>query len=158
MIPKTRIGSLTAILALVCVSFPTARAAAETGSRYAGSASSNPTQVFAAAPPPGALPGIDVSRHQGTIDWAQVAASGQRFVLAKATEGLLTVDPTYATNRAGAMAAGLEFGAYHFARPDLHLDNPSERPTISSTPPSSAPGTSFRSSTSSAPGTSPRPS
>jgi GH25 family lysozyme M1 (1,4-beta-N-acetylmuramidase) len=65
-----------------------------------------------------------VSRHQGTIDWAQVAASGQRFVIAKATEGLLSVDPTYATNRAGAMAAGLVFGAYHFARPDLHPTDP----------------------------------
>jgi GH25 family lysozyme M1 (1,4-beta-N-acetylmuramidase) len=78
----------------------------------------------AAEPPPGAIPGIDVSRHQGTIDWAQVAASGQRFVIAKASEGLFSVDPMYATNRAGAMAAGLVFGAYHFARPDLHPDDP----------------------------------
>src|SRR6266545_3456664 len=78
----------------------------------------------AAEPPPGTIPGIDVSRHQGTIDWAQVEASGQRFVIAKASEGLFTVDPTYATNRAGAMAAGLVFGAYHFARPDLHPDDP----------------------------------
>ncbi len=75
-------------------------------------------------PPLGALPGIDVSHYQGTIDWAQVAASGQRFVIAKATEGLSYVDPTYAANRAGATAAGLVFGAYHFARPDLHPTNP----------------------------------
>ncbi|MGH2578157.1 MAG: glycoside hydrolase family 25 protein, partial [Actinomycetota bacterium] len=87
-------------------------------------ASSSAAPAAAAEPPPGAIPGIDVSRHQGTIDWAQVAASGQRFVIAKATEGLFSVDPTYATNRAAAMAAGLVFGAYHFARPDLHPTDP----------------------------------
>jgi GH25 family lysozyme M1 (1,4-beta-N-acetylmuramidase) len=68
--------------------------------------------------PVGALPGIDVSHWQGTIDWAQVAASGQRFAIAKATEGRTYVDPTYATNKAGAAANGIVFGAYHFARPD----------------------------------------
>ena len=35
-----------------------------------------------AAQPLGSLPGIDVSHWQGTIDWAQVAASGQRFAIA----------------------------------------------------------------------------
>ncbi|HEX9123681.1 MAG TPA: GH25 family lysozyme [Actinomycetota bacterium] len=99
---------------------------AASGGGYAGStmhaASSAP--LVAAAVPPGAVPGIDVSHHQDVIDWAQVAASGQRFVIAKATEGLGYVDPMYSTNRAGATAAGLVFGAYHFARPDLHPNNP----------------------------------
>jgi GH25 family lysozyme M1 (1,4-beta-N-acetylmuramidase) len=72
----------------------------------------------AAQQPAGALPGIDVSHHQDTIDWAQVAASGQRFAIAKATEGRTFVDPNYATNKAGAEANGLAFGAYHFAQPD----------------------------------------
>ncbi len=62
--------------------------------------------------------GIDVSHYQGTIDWNRVAASGKAFVFAKATEGQTYTDPTYSTNRAGAEAAGLRFGAYHFARPD----------------------------------------
>lgn len=68
--------------------------------------------------PAGALPGIDVSNHQGTIDWSLVAASGTRFAFAKATEGRSFVDPMYATNRAGAALSGVVFGAYHFARPD----------------------------------------
>jgi GH25 family lysozyme M1 (1,4-beta-N-acetylmuramidase) len=77
--------------------------------------------AFAApVPPPGSLPGIDVSHHQNAIDWAQVAASGVRFAIAKATEGTAYIDPLFATNRAEAMAAGIVFGAYHFARPDLH--------------------------------------
>ena len=70
------------------------------------------------APPPGAVPGIDVSHHQGVIDWSQVAGSGQRFAIAKATEGRTFVDPNYAFNKAGAEMSGLVFGAYHFAQPD----------------------------------------
>ena len=40
------------------------------------------------------LPGIDVSHYQGSIDWNKVAASGIKFVCAKATEGLTNVDDT----------------------------------------------------------------
>ena len=71
-----------------------------------------------AAQPPSSLPGIDVSHWQNAIDWTRVAADGQRFVIAKATEGQSFDDPMYATYRSGATAAGLAFGAYHFARPD----------------------------------------
>ena len=70
------------------------------------------------AQPLGAVPGIDVSHWQGSIDWAQVAAAGKRFAIAKATDGQLYVDPTYATNKANAELNGIVFGAYHFARPD----------------------------------------
>ena len=65
-----------------------------------------------------ALPGIDVSHHQGLIDWSQVAGSGQRFAFAKATEGSTFVDPNYAFNKSEAEMSGVLFGAYHFARPD----------------------------------------
>lgn len=61
------------------------------------------------------MPGIDVSHHQGSIDWTKVAESGQRYVFQKATEGATITDPTYGTNRAGAGAASIPFGAYHFA-------------------------------------------
>ncbi|HET7236613.1 MAG TPA: GH25 family lysozyme [Actinomycetota bacterium] len=71
-----------------------------------------------AAQPAGAVPGIDVSHHQDTIDWAQVAASGKLFAIAKATEGRTFVDPLYAINKVNAQANGLRFGAYHFAQPD----------------------------------------
>jgi lysozyme len=36
----------------------------------------------------------------------------------KASEDTDYVDPTYTTNRAGAMAAGMYVGAYHFAQPN----------------------------------------
>jgi len=90
------------------------------GRGFAGSSrradASGPSTV--AAQPAGALPGIDVSHHQDVIDWVAVAASGQRFAIAKATEGRTYIDPMYATNKAGAEANGIAFGAYHFARPD----------------------------------------
>lgn len=83
-----------------------------------GTAGVSGPPAAAAVQPPNSLPGIDVSHWQETIDWTQVAASGQGFVIAKATEGLTFDDPMYATNKAGATAAGLAFTAYHFARPD----------------------------------------
>ena len=77
-----------------------------------------PTVPIVAALPAGALPGIDVSHHQGAIDWVQVGGAGVRFAFAKATEGRNYVDPQYAINKAGAALSGVVFGAYHFAQPD----------------------------------------
>jgi GH25 family lysozyme M1 (1,4-beta-N-acetylmuramidase) len=64
------------------------------------------------------LEGLDVSRWQNTINWAQVKAAGKQFVVMKATEGTGYVDPMYSTNRAGAMGVGIPMAAYHFASPD----------------------------------------
>jgi GH25 family lysozyme M1 (1,4-beta-N-acetylmuramidase) len=64
------------------------------------------------------LNGIDVSHWQGTIDWAAVAGSGQRFAFLKASDDTDYEDPTYQANRAAARANGVLVGAYHFARPD----------------------------------------
>jgi lysozyme len=63
------------------------------------------------------IQGIDVSHFQGTIDWGQVAQDGKAFAFVKATEGLTYVDPQFQTNWAGAKAAGLLRGAYHFYVP-----------------------------------------
>ena len=61
--------------------------------------------------------GIDVSHWQGLIDWNRVAASGKAFAIAKATEGVAFKDDRYDRNKAGALANGMKFGAYHFGRP-----------------------------------------
>ena len=59
--------------------------------------------------------GIDVSHHQGTIDWPLVAAHPQvDFAFVKATEGTHHVDRRFATNWSEARAAGLPVGAYHY--------------------------------------------
>jgi len=64
--------------------------------------------------------GIDVSRHQGKIDWRAVAGDGTGFVFIKATEGVGYSDPRLAENSAGAAEAGIPAGFYHFAR--VHND------------------------------------
>lgn len=58
--------------------------------------------------------GLDVSHHNGRIDWARVARQDVDFVWVKATEGSGGVDARFADNWAGARAAGLRVGAYHF--------------------------------------------
>jgi GH25 family lysozyme M1 (1,4-beta-N-acetylmuramidase) len=61
--------------------------------------------------------GLDVSHHQGLIDWARVARSGEfRWAAVKVTEGTGFIDGRGAENVRGAHAAGLEVGVYHFAR------------------------------------------
>lgn len=62
------------------------------------------------------VPGIDVSYWDAGIDWPKVRATGQRFVIAKATEGITYKDPTFDDNWLGAKSAGLLRGAYHFFR------------------------------------------
>ncbi len=58
--------------------------------------------------------GIDISRWQSNIDWRAVRAAGTRFVFIKATEGGDHTDPRFRENWAGARAAGIPVGAYHF--------------------------------------------
>lgn len=58
--------------------------------------------------------GIDVSKYQGTIDWWAARNSGISFAFIKATEGGDHTDERFAENWAGAAAAGVPRGAYHF--------------------------------------------
>jgi lysozyme len=60
--------------------------------------------------------GIDVSHHQGRIDWTKVASDNIAFVYIKATEGKTYVDPHFRENVKGACNAGLWVGAYHYFR------------------------------------------
>ena len=58
--------------------------------------------------------GIDVSHHQGPIDWNAVAADGVSFAFIKATAGGDFTDPRFVENWRGAAKAGIPRGAYHF--------------------------------------------
>ena len=62
--------------------------------------------------------GIDVSHHQGAINWQLVANDGKVFAYCKATEGMTYHDPNFTTYMTGGTNAGIVMGAYHFARPD----------------------------------------
>lgn len=66
---------------------------------------------------------LDVSRWQGKIDWAQVAAAGYKGAmlktvstnrkLSKRADGLY-IDPTFEANYRNAKAAGLDVGVYYY--------------------------------------------
>ncbi len=58
--------------------------------------------------------GVDVSRFQTTVDWAQARANGVNFAFIKATEGGDFVDPLFQDHWRGAAQAGVKRGAYHF--------------------------------------------
>ena len=61
--------------------------------------------------------GIDVSHHNGKIDWKKVKKHYHPlFVYVKATEGSTYVDPQYENNITGASKAGFLVGSYHFFR------------------------------------------
>jgi lysozyme len=61
--------------------------------------------------------GIDVSFYQGTINWHQVKASGVQFAFIRVSDGLYSLDSKFATNWAGAKAAGVLRGVYQFFEP-----------------------------------------
>ncbi len=58
--------------------------------------------------------GIDVSHHQGSIDWSKVAGDDVAFAYLKATEGGDFRDRAFARNWREARDAGIAVGAYHF--------------------------------------------
>lgn len=58
--------------------------------------------------------GVDVSGHQGDIDWTSLAASGVAFAYIKATEGGDFRDGQFQKNWRDAKAANMPRGAYHF--------------------------------------------
>ncbi|XDD52120.1 GH25 family lysozyme [Leptospira sp. WS92.C1] len=58
--------------------------------------------------------GIDVSNHQGKIDWTQIPKSEISFVYIKASEGGDFKDKSFRYNWEEAKKAGLKVGAYHF--------------------------------------------
>ena len=64
--------------------------------------------------------GIDVSDHNGAVDWAQVAQDGVEFAFLRAgyrgyTEGGVYADERFEENLAGSTAAGLDVGVYFYS-------------------------------------------
>ena len=65
--------------------------------------------------------GIDVSYHQGTIDWKKVAGDGIDFAMLRAGgryygSGKVFEDKQFRRNLQGALDAGLEVGVYFFSQ------------------------------------------
>lgn len=68
------------------------------------------------------LSGIDVSEHQGTIDWKKVKAAGIDYAMIRAGFGWEEIDDqtdaSLVQNVTGAKQAGLPFGLYHYSYAD----------------------------------------
>ena len=66
--------------------------------------------------------GLDVSEHQGVIDWESVRAAGYDFAIVRiayrgySESGVLCEDGTWRQNITQAQAAGLDVGAYIFSQ------------------------------------------
>lgn len=61
--------------------------------------------------------GIDVSKHQGAVDWRKVKAAGIEFAVIRAGFGMYEnqTDPRFAENMAGAKEAGIPVGIYWYS-------------------------------------------
>ncbi|MEW2544857.1 lysozyme [Streptomyces sp. NPDC047002] len=62
--------------------------------------------------------GVDVSSHQGSVNWSSLAKSGVKWAYVKATEGNYYQSTTFNQQYTGSYKAGLIRGSYHFAAPD----------------------------------------
>lgn len=66
--------------------------------------------------------GIDVSKHQGDIDWKQVSEDGVEFAFVRLAyrgygkNGTLVEDATFEKNIEGALAAGVKVGVYIYTQ------------------------------------------
>lgn len=65
--------------------------------------------------------GVDVSSHQGQIDWQAVKAAGVEFAMIRVgyrgyTKGEIQLDEYFQANMEGAAAAGIQLGVYFFSQ------------------------------------------
>lgn len=65
--------------------------------------------------------GVDVSEHQGDIDWNKVKSAGIDFAMIRVGYrtyggGVITIDEKFEDNIKGAIAAGIDTGVYFFSQ------------------------------------------
>ena len=69
---------------------------------------------------------VDVSHHNGAIDWPAVAGAGIALAFIKASQGVGFVDPAFERNRNAAVNAGILAVPYHFldtSDPDRQVEH-----------------------------------
>jgi GH25 family lysozyme M1 (1,4-beta-N-acetylmuramidase) len=77
-----------------------------------------PQSAPAAAAAVAGVPGMDVSGHQGAVNWQGSSGAGAKFVYIKATESTNYINPDFAQQYNGSYGVGMVRGAYHFATPN----------------------------------------
>jgi lysozyme len=65
------------------------------------------------------IDGVDVSHHQGFINWGAMRAAGIELAFPKLTEGNGYVDDQFSHNVAGCRQAGILIAPYHFLSHDI---------------------------------------
>jgi GH25 family lysozyme M1 (1,4-beta-N-acetylmuramidase) len=95
---------------------------AKAGDAYLGWSQPKSAAQVTTAPdtfaPAATVEGIDVSSHQGNVNWATYWSQGKRFAYVKATEGNYYSNPYFAQQYNGSYNVGMIRGAYHFATPN----------------------------------------
>lgn len=71
-------------------------------------------ELYPAKPQHYPVHGVDISHHQGPVDWKAARDHGTRFAFLKATEGGDYLDDTFKSHWDATREAGIERGAYHF--------------------------------------------
>lgn len=61
------------------------------------------------------IKGIDVSEHNGIVDWQAVKDAGIEFVMVRCSMGKSMQDDMFLQNVNGAKSVGLQVGAYHYS-------------------------------------------
>jgi GH25 family lysozyme M1 (1,4-beta-N-acetylmuramidase) len=102
-VARRRIRRPLGLLATLCAAFSTLVVGLASGATHAA---------------PAGLPGLDVSSHQGNVNWPAAARNGAKFAYVKATEGGSYRNPYFAQQYNGSYNVGLIRGAYHFALPN----------------------------------------
>jgi GH25 family lysozyme M1 (1,4-beta-N-acetylmuramidase) len=59
--------------------------------------------------------GIDVSYHNGLVDWQSVVEADCQFIIIRLGYGNRHLDPKFIDNVNGALAAGLKIGVYYYS-------------------------------------------
>lgn len=89
------------------------------GGAWAGYSLGEPPARSRSLPATGGVTGMDVSGHQGNVDWPRAWGAGARFTYVKATEGTTYRSPVFDGQYHGSRAVGMFRGAYHFALPNV---------------------------------------
>jgi GH25 family lysozyme M1 (1,4-beta-N-acetylmuramidase) len=96
------------------------------GLRVGGERQAVPPQFAPYNPPVTCDVVVDLSHWQAPVDFSQAKSAGIIAVILKATQGSDWTDVTFAQRFAGASAAGLLVGAYHFlddSPPESQVEN-----------------------------------
>lgn len=127
------VATAIAVLMLLCLSFPGHTGPAETIPRFTSPGTSQPEanvygpedfvmeNGYLTCTAGESFLGIDVSSHQETVDWQQVAGAGVKFAIVRLgyrgyESGAMKADQYAMDNLRGAREAGLQVGAYFYSQ------------------------------------------